>query len=137
MEQAAINWFSVLGASLAGFALGAVWYGPLFGKAWMRSLGMDPEAMKNAPQTGLARIFGITFVLQLAMAYCLAMFFGTQITPLTGLLYGLLTGLAWVSFALTVNALFEGKPASYIFINGGYWTATFSLMGLVLGTWHG
>jgi hypothetical protein len=137
MEQVAINWFSVLGASLVGFAVGGLWYGPVFGTAWMRSLGMDPEVMKNAPKPGMARIFGITFVLQFIMAYCLAMFFGNQITTATGALYGFLAGLPWVAFALAINALYEQKPASYIFINGGYWTVTFTLMGLVLGTWHG
>lgn len=137
MEQVAINWFSVLGASLVGFAVGFFWYGPLFGSAWMRSLGMDPEVVKNAPKTGLGKIFGITFVLQLAMAYCLAMFFGTEITTTTGALYGFLAGLPWVAFALTINALYEQKPWTYIFINGSYWTVTFTLMGLILGTWHG
>jgi hypothetical protein len=137
MGEVAINWLSVLGATLVGFALGALWYGPLFGTAWMRSLGMDPEVMKNAPKTGVGRIMSITFILQWVMAYCLAMFFGTEITTLTGTLYGFLAGFAWVAFALAVNALFEQKPASYIFINGGYWTVNFTLMGVILGTWHG
>jgi hypothetical protein len=39
------------------------------------------------------------------------------------------------SAALAVNALFEQKPASYIFINGAYWTITFTLMGLIIGWW--
>ena len=137
MEQVAINWFSVLGASLVGFAVGYFWYGPLFGSAWMRSRGMDPEVVKNAPKTGIGKVFGITFVLQFAMAYCLAMFFGTAITTTTGMLYGFLAGLPWVAFALTINALYEQKPWSYIFINVSYWTVTFTLMGLILGTWHG
>lgn len=136
MEQVAVNWFAVLAASLVGFAVGFLWYGPLFGAPWMRSLGMDPEAMKNAPKTGMGRIFGISFVLQFIMATCLAYFFGNSTTAATGLLYGFLTGLPWVAFALTINALYEQKPCSYILINGGYWTVTFSLMGMVLGAWH-
>lgn len=136
MEQVAINWFAVLAASLVGFGVGAFWYGPLFGNAWMRSLGMDPVAMKNAPKAGIGRIFGLSFVLQFVMATCLAFFLGNDITPATGLLYGFLTGLPWVAFALTINALYEQKPWSYILINGGYWTLTFSLMGLLLGSWR-
>jgi len=42
----------------------------------------------------------------------------------------------WLAFGLAVNALYEQKPVSYIFINGGFWTVTFTLMGLVLGAWH-
>lgn len=136
MEQVVINWFAVLAASLVGFGVGFVWYGPLFGAPWMRSLGMDPEVMKNAPKAGMGKIFGISFVLQFIMAMCLAFFLGNDITAGTGLLYGFLTGLPWVAFAVTINALYEQKPWSYIFINGGYWTVTFSLMGLLLGAWH-
>ncbi len=135
--ELAVNWISVVVASLIGFVVGFLWYGPLFGKPWMRSLGMDPEVMKNAPKSGMGRIFSIVFLLQWCMAFCLAMFLGPEVTTATGTLYGFLTGFAWVAFALAVNALFEQKPASYIFINGGYWTVTFTLMGAVLGTWHG
>lgn len=136
MEQVSINWFAVLAASLIGFAVGFLWYGPLFGAAWLRSLGRDPAEMQQAPKAGMGRIFGISFVLQFIMAMCLAFFFDNNITSLTGLLYGFLTGLPWVAFALTINALYEQRPWSYILINGGYWTLTFSLMGLLLGTWR-
>jgi hypothetical protein len=135
--ELAINWISVLAASVIGFAVGGLWYGPLFGDAWMRSLGMDPEVVKKAPKKGMRQLFTIVFLLQWCMAFCLAMFFGPEITTATGTAYGFLTGFAWVAFALTVNALFEQKPWSYIFINGAYWTVTFTLMGAILGTWHG
>jgi hypothetical protein len=133
----AINWISVLGAAIVGMIVGALWYGPLFGDAWMRSLGMDPELVKSAPRKGMRQLLTLVFLLHWCMAFCLAMFFGTEITTATGLLYGFLVGLPWVGFALAVNALFEQKPWSYIFINGAYWTVSFTLMGAVLGTWHG
>ncbi len=135
--ELAVNWLSVVGAGLAAMVIGSLWYGPLFGGAWMRSLGMDPEVMKNAPRKGLRQILTIVFLLEWGMAFCLAMFFGPEITTATGTFYGFLTGFAWVAFALAVNALFEQKPWSYIFINGGYWTVTFTVMGVILGTWHG
>ena len=118
--ELAVNWISILVASVIGFAVGGLWYGPLFGDAWMRSLGMDPEVVKKAPKKGMRQLFTIVFLLQWGMAFCLAMFFGPEITTATGTAYGFLTGFAWVAFALTVNALFEQKPWSYIFINGAY-----------------
>jgi len=132
-----VNWLSVLAASVAGFGIGALWYGPLFGTPWMRALGMDPEVMKKAPKKGLRQILTLVFLLHWCMAFCLAMFFGPEITTATGTFYGFLAGLALVGFALAVNALFEQKPWSYIFINGGYWTVDFTVMGVILGTWHG
>ena len=35
MDMSTINFWAVLVATLSTFAVGAVWYGPLFGKAWM------------------------------------------------------------------------------------------------------
>lgn len=133
MAAVDINWIVVLVASVVGFAVGGLWYGPLFGDRWMRSLGWDPAVVKSQPRPGMRRIFSIVFMLQWAMAVCLAMFVGNASSALEGMLYGFLTGLPWIAFAFAVNALFEQKPLSYMLINGGYWTVTFTLMGLIIG----
>jgi hypothetical protein len=138
MDFSAINWLAVIAASLVGFAIGFVWYGPLFGKAWMASLGITPD---KAAQGNMAKIFGLSFVMQLVMAFCLAMFFygdptaADAITAGTGTFYGFLTGFGWVATAMTVNALYEQKPWNYMAINAGFWILVFTLMGLILGAW--
>jgi MFS family permease len=134
MQEMAINWFSVTGASVVGFIVGFLWYGPLFGKVWMVTVGLTEEDTRKA---NMVKVFGISFVLQFMMAYCLAMFFGPDITTATGTLFGFLAGMPWVAAAITINALYEQKSWQYILINGGYWTVTFTLMVVVLGTWHG
>lgn len=136
MGEVDINWLAVLAASVVGFAIGGAWYGPLFGEAWMRSLGWDPAAVKARPKKGMRQLFTIVFLLQWCMAMCLAFFLGNETTAILGALYGFLTGLPWVAFALAVNALFEGRKLSYILINGAYWTLTFTLMGLIIGWWQ-
>lgn len=138
MEMAAINWLAVVAASLVGFALGFVWYGPLFGKPWMASVGMTEE---DAEKGNMTKIFGFTFVFQFIMAYCLAMFFygdpasAEMINASNGAFYGFLTGFGWVAMVIGVNALYEQKSWTYIFINGGFWIIVFTLMGLILGAW--
>jgi hypothetical protein len=72
MEMASINWLAVVAASLVGFGVGFIWYGPLFGKSWMASVGMTEEDSKNG---NMGKIFGFTFIFQFIMAFCLAMFF--------------------------------------------------------------
>ena len=39
LDLAALNWWAILVATVAAFALGGLWYGPLFGKPWM---GFEP-----------------------------------------------------------------------------------------------
>lgn len=138
MEMSAINWLAVVAASLVGFAIGFVWYGPLFGKRWMKSVGMTEE---DAQKGNTSKIFGVSFVFQFIMALCLAIFFygdpasADMINGSNGAFYGFLTGFGWVAMAIGVNALNELKSWSYIFINGGFWIVVITLMGLILGAW--
>ncbi len=136
MAEVVVNWLAVLAASVVGFGVGGLWYGPLFGDAWMRSLGWDPAVVKAQPKKGMRQLFTIVFLLQWVMAVCLAFFIGNEPDAMMGAFYGFLTGLPWVAGALAVNALFEGKPASYIYLNGAYWTISFTLMGLIIGWWQ-
>jgi hypothetical protein len=133
MAEVTVNWLAVLGATLVIFVLGSLWYGPLFSKPWMREIGMDPEKMKDAPKPNLKRLLSITFILEWMMAMCLAYFIGNKADMMHGALYGFLTGLPWIGFAIAVNALFEGKSFKYMAINAGYWTVGFTLMGLIIG----
>jgi hypothetical protein len=42
-----LNWLAILGATLASFALGGLWYGPIFGKAWMAAIGKKQEELPS------------------------------------------------------------------------------------------
>jgi len=138
MELSNINFLAVIAATLSTFVIGWLWYGPLFGKSWMDAIGLTDEDLQ---QNSMAKIFGFAFVFELIMAFNLAMFFygggggGSIITTVTGAFYGFLTGFGWIFFALAVNGLFERKSWRYIFINGGYWTISLTVMGLILGAW--
>lgn len=138
MDMSNINIWAVLVATLSAFLIGWLWYGPLFGKAWMSESGMTEEKVR---QGNMGKIFGLAFVFELVMAFNLAMFFygdpaaAEMINAGNGALYGFLTGFGWVFFALAVVSLYEHKSWKYIFINGGYWTVTLTVMGLILGAW--
>ncbi len=133
MAEVDINYIAVLAASLVGLVVGAVWYGPLFGKPWRLAAGLDPEVIERSPRSAMRRTFMISFILNYIMAYCLAMFIGNGQSVGMATLYGFLTGLPWIGFAIAINAMYEGKSFKYILLNGGYWTVTFTLMGLIIG----
>lgn len=57
---------AVLAAALLGFAIGGVWYGPLFGRVWMHASGMTEEQARGG---NALRIYGLTFVLNLVAAF--------------------------------------------------------------------
>ena len=128
-----LNWLAVLVAALSTFILGGLWYGPLFGRAWMRASGMTEE---KAKQGNPGRIFGISFVLQLMAAAVLGMFIGPQADLAFGLMAGGSAGLFWVAGALGVVYLFEQRPLSHWTVNAGYCIVSFLIMGGILGAWH-
>lgn len=126
----AINWLAVLGASVSAFVVGGLWYGPLFGKAWMNITGITEEMMASRNQ---AKIFGGAFVLNVIMVVNLAMFIGPEADVAYGGAAGFFTGAFWVSAMLGVFFLFEGKPLKLFLINAGYATTALTLMGVILG----
>lgn len=127
-----INLWAVLVAAISAFALGGVWYGPLFKDAWCREAGVDPKAEAGHP----GRIFGGAFVLSLVAALAFAMLIGPD--PALGFAVGAgaAAGLFWVASAFGINYLFAGRSLKLWLIDGGYHTLQFTLYGLVLGLWH-
>lgn len=127
-----INLWAVLVAAVSAFALGGIWYGPLFKDTWCREAGVDPEKPAGHP----ALVFGGAFVLSLVAAAVFALFLGAQpeLGFATGAGFG--AGLCWVATSFGINYLFAGRSLKLWLIDGGYHTLQFTVYGLILGAWH-
>lgn len=125
-----INWIAVIVATLAAFAVGAVWYSPLlFTKAWLReSKSAESPVKYSTPVT-----FGGAFVLTLLATIVFAMFLGPHAGWRFGASAGFAAGLFWVAGSFGVNYLFERRSMTLLAINGGYNVVTYTVMGTVLG----
>lgn len=128
-----INWLAVLVAALAGFAVGGVWYGPLFGKAWMRECGITEEQVRSA---NMVRIYGTVLALNLLIATSLAMFIGPQGNLGSGVFAGFMAGATFIAPALGVIYQFESRSLRLWLINAGYWVVIMTVMGAILGAWR-
>ncbi len=127
----ATSWLAILAAAFLTFVLGGLWYGPLFGKPWMRASGMTEE---RARQGNTPLIFGLSFVLQLLAAFSLDMFIGEEGASF-GLFAGSMTGIFFVATAFGVVYLFEQRPLAHWAVNAGYHIVSFTMMGAILGAW--
>lgn len=128
-----INWLSVLVASIAGFAVGAVWYTPiLFGKIWIKLIGanIDENNKPNMPM-----IFGTALVLQFIAAIGLEMVLGKDACAVHGLTTGLFISIFWIATSFGINYLFVRRPLKLFFIDAGYYAVSFMVMGIILGAW--
>jgi hypothetical protein len=115
-------------ATVAGFLLGGLWYGPLFGRRWMALVGVTPDQLRRTGSPVVT--YGITFVLGLVAAYVFGLYVGPNPGRAFAIVCGAAAGLCWVATALATNYLFEGRPPALIAINAGYHAVRFTLIGV-------
>ena len=115
-------------ATVLSFVLGGLWYGPVFGKTWMRLVGVTEATLRE--NFNPAKTSGTTFVLAFLASYVFGLFLGPNPGRAFAISAGAAAGVCWVATALATNYLFEGRRLSLILINGGYHAVRFTLIGL-------
>ncbi len=128
---------AVIGAAIASFLIGWIWYGPLFGKMWRHLIGLSLEDMKKMKLSPLIASLG-GVVTALLMAYVLAhgIAFGNAYLGTEGV-EGALQGAFWywIGFAVPLTSgafLWEGKSWKLWALNAGYYLVALMAMGFVL-----
>jgi hypothetical protein len=129
MDFSDISWLGVVLAAVAFFAVGALWYGVLFSRQWMRLTGVTES---QARQSNLPLIYGVSAVLGLVAAIGLAAIIGAASAG-SGLAIGLGVGALVVAPVLAVQVLYDRRPLTLWALNAGYYVLGFAAMGLILG----
>lgn len=124
-----LNWIAVLVAAVSAFALGGLWYGPLFKRAWCREAGIDPASGPAHPR----RVFAIAFVCSVLAALMFEVFLGPNANAASGFGAGFVVGVFFVATSFGINYTFAGRSARLWTIDAGYHIVQFSLYGLILG----
>ena len=136
-----VNYLAVLVAAVLSMVLGFLWYGPLFGKPWMKLMGWTKESMKGMKQSEMMKMHGLQFVGSLLMAFVLAhsLIFAATYLKVRGTSAGLQTGFwNWLGFVAPVtvgSVLWEGKSWKLWLLNNAYYLVTLSSMGILLSLW--
>src|SRR5437867_3970847 len=96
-----INYMAVGAAALSQVVLGFLWYGPLFGKMWMKMMGLGQADMDKA-KGGMSKSYALMLVGSLVGAYVLAHF--VQYAGAVTASDGMQTGFwAWLGFVAPVT----------------------------------
>lgn len=141
--EMAIDFWSVIGAVIVAVVLGVLWYGPLFGKQWMRTIGISHDQMEEAKKKGMAgmwRTYLAMILGTLVMAYVLAHVisaFGEALGESiggTGATAGIWMWLGFVAPVTLGNVLWEGRSWKYWFIVSGYYFVSLVLMGIIIAS---
>ncbi len=135
MDFSVLNYWGVLAAAVASFVFGALYY-LTFGKQWMEALGKSKEELKSAQPPF---VFGISFLLQLLMAFVLAgiLYHMGNVTPRAGVISGAFVWLGFVATTMITNQFYEGAKRMQTVIDGVHWLAVLVIQGLVLGLFGG
>lgn len=128
-----MHWPAILVAAVLTFVLGGVWYGPLFGKRWQRLMQLDDATL----QAHVPRTFAVSALMALIGAANLAAFLGPEASAGFGAAAGAAVGVGWVATSLGTIYAFGRRPLALALIDGGYHALSFTLMGALLGAWHG
>ena len=133
LELTGLNWLAILVATLVGFALGGIWYGPLFGDAWLAALGKTADQIQPS-----ATPFIISFFTALITAVVLAMFINAlNISTLGGgITIGLLVGIGFIATAMASDSAFGDTGLKLWLIQSGYRVLYSVVMGAILAVWR-
>ena len=131
-----VNLLAVLVVSVITMIIGSLWYGPLFGKPWMKMMGFTKASIKK-----------------MKMSPATAMMLGFVGTLLTNFVLGVIVGLAgavtlgqgamvgfwvWLGIAMPLHAgvfLWDNKPFNLFFLNTIQYLVAIVIAASILAVW--
>ena len=126
-----VNYVAVAVAGLSAMIVGSVWYGPLFGKAWMKLVGISKTDVKKEE---MPILYGVMFVGALVEGYILSLFihYAGAYTLLNGAKTGLWAWLGFVAPVMLGNYMFAKRPLKLFQIDAGYALVNLLVMGAII-----
>jgi len=135
---AEINYLAVLVVAVVGMAIGALWYGPVFGKLWISLMGWTDEQVARMKEQGMSKSYFVNFVSLLVLTCVLSFFVSMAGVETFG--GGAAIGFwAWLGFVATImlgSVLWEGRRAKLYLLNISHWLVVLILMGGILAIWR-
>lgn len=130
-----INHWALLVSALFLWFLGALWYSPLlFAKPWIAIVGRREGEKPKGLATGMISSFIGDLILAFALAHIV--FWSGATTIGWGAFVGFLCFLGFYLSPLYPQSIYEGRPFTYVAINGGYWFVGMTVVGCILAVWR-
>jgi len=133
-----INYLAVLVAAISQMIIGAIWYGPLFGKEWINYMGFkkDKKSMQKMKE-GAKKSYIWMFIGSVitAMVFSYIIDYADATTAIDGMIGGFWIWIGFVVPLLAGMVLWEGKSKGLYYINVGYYLVSLMIMGAILAVW--
>ncbi|MBS3050617.1 MAG: DUF1761 domain-containing protein [Candidatus Aenigmarchaeota archaeon] len=118
MEMATVNYAAVLVASVVSIIVSFIWYGPIFGKTWMKLMKVMPKDAAKGKKQMPANTLGM-FVAMLVMNFILAnlLDFAGALSVADALATGFMVWLGFIATVLFGNWIWSRGPSKLFAIN--------------------
>jgi hypothetical protein len=135
-----VDYLDVLAASAAAFAVGALWYGPIFGRRW-RLLMEFSEGHMGAGESaatgqgmpmGAAMTGGFIATLVLVLALSFFMDALSVMSVNAALTVALVVSLGFIATTMANSVFYERRSWSLYVINAGHYVVAIIVASLVL-----
>ena len=140
METLPVNYIAIVVGAVLSMVIGAVWYGPLFGKKWLEIVGATEATLeaRKKMQKEAGPLYGIQFVLTLFQVLVFAHLIADT-TRVGGVERALWIWAAFVIPTLAGAVMWTNEPnkikRARFLIQGGYQLVIFIVFGLLLEFW--
>ncbi len=132
LEFTGLNWLAIFVATAVAFVLGGLWYGPIFGKAWLTAIGKTENEIKPSPAPFIISFF--TALLTTIVLAALIKSLGID-TLGGGLWLGAITGVGFIATAMASDSAFCGWGMPLYLIQSGYRVLYSIVIGGILAAW--
>lgn len=143
-----MNILAIIVAGLIPAILGAIYYGPLFGKAWMDSQGKTEEELKPTnPAVAYGGSILLAMLLSVSLFYTIQLlhkdvnsagelYINSSFTFGHGAFHGAMIGLMLITPVIVSLSIFHKFNWKTTLLNVVFWTSCLAIMGGILDAWR-
>lgn len=132
-----VNYYAVLACGVASMMLGMMWYGPIFGKVWIKLMGFTEKDMTAAQKKGMGPTYLMAFLSSCVTAFVLSGYLSYNgLASINTAMIGVL--FIWVGFYATTAlspVLWEGKSWKLYFIGISHQLVQLAMFAAILVSW--
>ena len=133
--EMSVNYVSVLVATIVSFIVGFLWYGPLFGKAWMKLNKISKKDIAKAQKDGIGSKMVLCLIGTFITAYVLSVVISNLGLVLMSevIMLSLILGIGLISMTTILGSvLWDNKSWGLFLFNSIYWIINIEIISIVI-----
>jgi hypothetical protein len=134
----ALNYWAILVSGLAYWIIGSVWFSAIAGRVWSAELEKHGVKIKQPTKSELITKLMTTFVLNVLLAFGLAVFIYTSgiVRLQGGIKVGLVAGICFSFATIAIAYTWESRSIRLLLIDAGYALVGIVTASVILTLWR-